>query len=149
MTRPLPRAILFALLALIVSAIISAIVLVILVGLPGSREAAAEFQQQAIARAVAVDMAVGAVVMLAAGWLAARPFAGRTAILTGLMTGLAFILADLAIVLLFGNAERLSMNVTGLSYLIKTAAATAGGYLAGRSGSRAGASPEPVSLDEK
>jgi hypothetical protein len=132
MTKPLPRAILFAILALIVSAIVSAIVLLILVGLPGSRDAAAEFQRQAIARAVGVDLIVGGIVCLIAGWLAARPFAERAAMLTGLMTGLAYVLADLAIVFLFGNADRLDLNATGLSYAVKVGAATAGGWFAGR-----------------
>jgi hypothetical protein len=132
MTKPLPRAILFAVLALIVSAVASAIVLVFLVGLPGSRDAAAEFQRQAIAQAVQVDLVVGGVVLLAAGWLAARPFAGRAAMLAGLMTGLAYVLADLAIVFLFGNADRLDLNATGLSYAVKVAAATIGGWIAGR-----------------
>lgn len=132
MTKPLPRATLFAVIALIVTAIVSAIVLVFLVGLPGSREAAAEFQRQAIAEAVKVDLIVGGIVLLAAGWFAARPFAGRAALLTGLMTGLAYVLADLAIVFMFGNADRLDLNATGLSYAVKIAAATLGGLIAGR-----------------
>lgn len=138
MTKPLPRAILFAVLALIVSAIASAIVLIMLVGLPGSREAAAEFQRQAIARAVQVDLVVGGVVCLIAGWLAARPFAGRAAVMTGLMTGLAYVLADLAIVFAFGNADRLDLGTTGLSYAIKIGAALLGGLLGSR---RTGATP--------
>lgn len=132
MTQPLPRAVLFAVIALIVSAIASATVLIILVGLPGSRDAAAEFQRQAIAQAVQVDLIVGGVVLLIAGWLAARPFAGRAALMTGLMTGLAYVLADLAIVFLFGNADRLDLNTAGLSYAVKIGAATLGGVIAGR-----------------
>jgi hypothetical protein len=132
MTKPLPRAILFAVIALIVSAIVSAVVLIAMVGLPGSRDAAAEFQRQAIAQAVQVDLFVGGIVALIAGWLAARPFAGREATVTGLMTGLAFVLADLAIVFLVGNSDRLDLNAMGLSYAVKVAAATLGGVLAGR-----------------
>lgn len=132
MTKPLARAILFALVALIVTAIVSAIVLLIMVGLPGSRDAAAEFQRQAIAKAVWVDLIVGGVVLFGAGWLAGRPFARRAALLAGLMTGLAYVLADLAIVFLFGNADRLDLNATGLSYAVKVAAAALGGWLAGR-----------------
>ena len=132
MTKPLNRAILFAILALIVSAILSAIVLLILVGVPGSRDAAAEFQREAMARAIGVDLIVGGLVALAAGWLAARPFGGREATMTGLMTGLALILADLAILLLFGNAERLNLATMAASYADKLAAATLGGFLAGR-----------------
>lgn len=132
MTKPLPRAILFAVLALVVSAIASAIVLLILVGFPGARDAAAEFQREAIERAVGVDLVVGGIVALAAGWLAARPFRGREAIVTGLMAGLLFILIDLAIVFLFGNADRLDLSATGLSYAVKVAASALGGLLAGR-----------------
>lgn len=132
MTKPLPRAIVFAIVALIVAAIASAVVLIMLVGVPGSREAAAEFQRQAIAQAVQVDLIVGGLVSLLAGWLAARPFAGRAAVLTGLMTGLAFVLIDLAIVFLVGNADRLDLNAMALSYAVKVAAATLGGLLAGR-----------------
>jgi hypothetical protein len=132
MTKPLTRAIVFAVLAIVVSAVASAVVLLALVGVPGSRDAAAEFQRQAIERAVQVDLIVGGVVLLLAGWLAARPFAGRAAVMAGLMTGLAYVLADLAIVFLFGNADRLDLNATGLSYAVKVGAATLGGLLAGR-----------------
>ena len=151
MTRPLARAIPFALLALIVSAILSAIVLLFLVGVPGSRDAAAEFQRQAISRAVGVDLIVGGLVALAAGWLAARPFRGREATVTGLLTGLLLILIDLAVVLLFGNSERLNLTTMAASYADKLAAATLGGFFAGRS-----AAPiveddvsAPVSLDKE
>ena len=48
------------------------------------------------------------------------------------MTGLAYVLADLAIVFMFGNADRLDLNATGLSYAVKIAAATLGGLIAGR-----------------
>lgn len=143
MTKPLTRAIVFAVIALIVSAILSAIVLLFLVGLPGSREAAAEFQRSAIARSVEVDLIVGGLVALAAGFLAARPFRGREATTTGLLTGLAFILVDLAVVFLIGNADRLDLAVMAASYADKLAAATLGGWLAGRAaGSR-------VSLDRE
>lgn len=133
MTRPLTRAIPFALLALIVSAIVSAIVLLILVGVPGSRDAAAEFQRQAIERSVSVDLVVGFLILGLAGWLAARPFVGREALVTGLLVGLVFILADLAIVFAFGNADRLDLSTTGLSYAVKVAAAVLGGFIASRS----------------
>ncbi|NNM77233.1 hypothetical protein HJG53_09990 [Sphingomonas sp. ID1715] len=146
MTRPLPRAILFAILALILSAVLSAIVLLILVGVPSSRDAAAEFQREAIARSVNVDLIVGGLVALAAGWLAARPFRGREALVTGALTGLVFILCDLAIVLLVGNAERLNFSIMGAAYADKLAAATLGGWLAGR---RAQAPPETMSLDRE
>lgn len=132
MTKPLPRAIVFAVLALVVTAIVSAVVLIAMVGLPGSRDAAAEFQRQAIAQAVWVDLIVGGIVLLIAGWLAASPFAYRAALLAGTMTGLAYVLADLAIVFLFGNADRLDLNATGVSYAVKVAAAALGGWLAGR-----------------
>ena len=145
MTRHLSRAILFAIAALIVSAILSAIVLMFIVGMPGSREAAAEFQRQAIAQAVQVDLIVGGLICLAAGWLAARPFRGREAVLTGLLVGLLFILLDLAVVFLFGNADRLDLNATGLSYAVKVAAATLGGWLASRRDEEA---PEDVASDE-
>ena len=150
MTKPLSRAIPFAILALIVSAILSAIVLLIMVGVPGSRDAAAEFQRQAISRAIGVDLIVGGLVALAAGWLAARPFRGREATMTGLMTGLVLILLDLAILLLFGNAERLNLATMAASYADKLAAATLGGFLAGRGGPLADDdAPERVSLDKE
>jgi hypothetical protein len=150
MTKPLSRAILFAILALIVSAIVSAIVLIMLVGVPGSRDAAAEFQRQAITQAVGVDLIVGGLVALAAGWLAARPFRGREATMTGLMTGLVLILLDLAIVLLFGNSERLNLATMAASYGDKLAAATLGGFLASRGGSAVAVEePERVSLDKE
>ncbi|HEV2569868.1 hypothetical protein [Sphingomonas sp.] len=150
MTKPLSRAILFAVLALIVSAILSAIVLLFLVGVPGSRDAAAEFQRQAISRAVGVDLIVGGLVALGAGWLAGRPFHGREATMTGLMTGLAFILLDLLIILLFGNADRLELATMAASYADKLAAATLGGFLAGRSPARADEDePAGVSLDKE
>jgi glucan phosphoethanolaminetransferase (alkaline phosphatase superfamily) len=150
MTKPLSRAIPFAILALIVSAIVSAIVLIFLVGVPGSRDAAAEFQRQAISRAVGVDLIVGGLVALVGGWLAARPFRGRRATMTGLMTGLVLILLDLAIVLLFGNSERLNLATMAASYADKLAAATLGGFLASRGRSLAdNDEPERVSLDKE
>jgi hypothetical protein len=150
MTKPLSRAIPFAILALIVSAILSAIVLLIMVGVPGSRDAAAEFQRQAISRAVGVDLIVGGLVALAAGWLAARPFRGREATMTGLMTGLVLILLDLAILLLFGNAERLNLATMAASYADKLAAATLGGFLASRGEPLADDDePEQVPLDQE
>jgi hypothetical protein len=147
MTRPLSRAIPFALLALILSALISAAVLLIMVGVPGSRDAAAEFQRQAITQAVTVDLVVGSLVLLLTGWLAARPLTGREAVAAGLMVGLVYILVDLAIVFLFGNADRLDLSVTGVSYVAKVAAGTLGGWIAGR-GSSSAEPDEPVSLDK-
>lgn len=151
MTKPMTRALAFAMLAVIVSAVLSAIVLVMLVGLPGSREAAAEFQRNAIARAVEVDLIVGGLVALAAGYLAGRPFRGRDALAAGLLTGLAFILIDLAIVFLVGNAERLDLASMAASYADKLAAATLGGWLAGRRREPAATSDAAsgVSLDKQ
>jgi hypothetical protein len=42
------------------------------------------------------------------------------------------VLADLALVFLVGNSDRLDLNAMGLSYAVKVAAATLGGVLAGR-----------------
>lgn len=153
MTKPFTRALVFAILALIVSAILSAIVLLILVGVPGSRDAAAEFQRNAIARAVEVDLIVGGLVALAAGFLAGRPFTGRAAIAAGVLTGLLFILADLVVVFLVGNAERLDLGSMAASYADKLAAATLGGWFASRSPARTfevdEEEPGEVSLDKQ
>lgn len=132
MTKPFTRALVFAALALIVSAILSAIVLLFLVGLPGTRDAAAEFQRNAIARAVEVDLIVGGIVALGAGFLAGRPFRGRDAVAAGALTGLLFILIDLAVVFIAGNAERLDYAMMAASYADKFAAATLGGWLASK-----------------
>jgi hypothetical protein len=142
MTKPFPRAILFGILALIVWAIASAVISLVLVGLPGARDAAAEFQRNAIQQATTVDLFVGPIVLLVFGWLAARPFTGKLAIGVSLLTALVLVLADLLLAIVFGNAERLDLNATALSYALKIAGGVAGGLLASRTGSE-------VSLDKE
>ncbi len=134
MTKPLPRAILFACLAMLLWTIITATISIALVGLPGSRDAAAEFQRAATVKAASVDLYVGPIVLLVCGWLAARKFTGRLAIGAGVLVGLAFILIDLLIAILFGNTDRFDLSASALSFLLKAGGATLGGLIASRRG---------------
>ena len=147
MTNPIVRAVLFAILSLILLAALSVVVFIFLIGMPAGPGGMAAFQAQAAQMAPTVDLVVGALVMLLCGWLAARPFAGRDALKTGALVGLAYILLDVGIVLLFGNVAQMSIGTTGLSYVVKVAAAVLGGLLAGRNG--APVDSAPVSLDKE
>ena len=132
MTRLLPRALLFAVLAIVVAALLSAIVLLVLVGMPRAGEGTAEFQRAAVARAVEVDLIVGGIVALSAGFLAGRGFSGRDSVLAGALTGLLFILIDLGVVLFARSADQIDWIAMAVSYADKLAAATLGGWLGSR-----------------
>lgn len=147
MTQPFVRAALFAVLSLILLAVLSVVVFLFAIGMPDGPGGLAAFQAQAAQMAPTVDLIVGALVMLLCGWLAARPFAGREALKTGALVGIVYILLDVAIVLLFGDVSQMSIGTTGLSYVVKVAAAVIGGWLAGRT--PAAAPPEAVPIERE
>ena len=147
MTQPFVRAALFAVLSLILLAVLSVVVFLFAIGMPNGPGGLAAFQAQAAQMAPTVDLIVGAIVLLLCGWLAARPFAGREALKTGALVGIVYILLDVAIVLLFGDVSQMSIGTTGLSYVVKVAAAVIGGWLAGRV--PAVAPPETVPIERE
>lgn len=132
MSRLPIRAALFALLALILIGVVSAAVLLAMVGLPDPKGGAAAFTASAARIATRVDLVVGAVVMLGFGWLSARPFAGRDAMLAaGAFAGF-YLLFDMAVVALMGRAGALNLGAVLLTYAVKAGAALIGGLLASR-----------------
>lgn len=122
----------FALLALVVIALLSALALLALVGLPDAGEGVGAFQQRAVALALPVDLVVGGLVMLGCGWLAGRPFAGRTAIIAGGATGILYLALDLLVIAVVGQAATLRLGAVLLGYSVKLGAALVGGALAAR-----------------
>jgi hypothetical protein len=146
MTQLLPRALAFAILSILLMLIGSVIALLVLLGTPMGPSGIAGFQHEAAARAGTVDLIVGPIVMLLAGWLAARPFAGRDALAAAGLTVFVYILIDLAIVFAFGDPAQIALATTGRSYAFKIAAALIGGWLAGRTSA---AAPETVTLDKE
>ena len=126
------RAGVFALLALVVIAIVSAIVLLMVVGLPDPKAGAASFTAEAAQVATKVDMGVGAVVMLALGWLTARPFFGRDAFLAAVLFAIFYMLFDMAVVAAIGRTSALDVNAVLTTYAVKAGAALVGGALAAR-----------------
>lgn len=156
MTQPFVRAAIFAILSLILLAALSVVVFLFAIGMPNGPGGMAAFQAQAAQMAPTVDLILGGLLMLLCGWLAARPFSGRDALKTGALVGIIYILIDVAIVLVFGNADQMSIGTTGVSYIVKLAAAMIGGLIAGRTVyapaepvADAGAPADPVSLDKE
>lgn len=126
------RAGVFALLALVLIGILSAIVLLIVVGMPDPKAGAASFTAQAAQVATEVDMGVGAAVMLAFGWLTARPFFGRDAFLAAVLFAIFYMLFDMAVVAVLGRTGALDVNAVLTTYAVKSGAALVGGALAAR-----------------
>jgi hypothetical protein len=141
MTTPLPRALIFAVLALIAWAILSTVVSLIAVGLPQPGESVPAFQERVQGPAGQIDLIVGAVVMLTFGWLAARPFSGQTTIRTALLLAVFYIVIEFAATYLLTGARSIDVVQSALAYGVKAAAALVGGWLASRR-SGAGASLE-------
>lgn len=139
MTQPFLRAAAFAVLSLILLAVLSTLLFFVLIGLPKGADAMASFQVQAALLAPRVDLVLGGLILLVCGWLAARPFGGRDAILTAATMALVYIALDVLIVLTFGDVRQMRLETTGLSYAVKTAGALIGGWLASRTSPRAGA----------
>jgi len=137
MGKLLPRAILFALLALLLIAGLAVVVLIAVIGLPDPRTGMGGFQQQAVAVAPTVDLAVGFLVMLLLGWLVGRPFVGRQAASAAGLMALLYILLDLAAIALLGNLGTQAFDKVALAYAVKIAGALIGGAIAGRSGAAA------------
>lgn len=122
----------FALVGLVAIATISALALLALVGVPDAADRVAAFQQQAAALALPVDLVVGGLVMLGCGWLAARPFAGRTAFVAAAATGILYLALDLIVIAIVGQAGRLDLSSVLFAYAVKLGAALIGGALAAR-----------------
>lgn len=133
MTNPIVRAVAFAVLAMILLAVLSVILFLVVLGAPGGPNALATFQAEAARMAPKVDLILGGLIMLACGWLAARPFTGAAALRTALFMAIAYIAIDALIVVLFGGTSAMSIDTTGLSYAVKTVAALIGGFVASRS----------------
>jgi hypothetical protein len=91
MTRFLPRAIAFALLALIAWALFSMIAAAVVVGLPVRGEELSGYQARLAGPAATIDLIVGVLVMLLFGWLAARPFLGRDALKAASLLAVSYI----------------------------------------------------------
>lgn len=132
MTKPLPRAILFAVLALLAWAGISMIASIIIVGLPAQGESISAYQARLATPGLAVDLAVGAIVMLVFGWLAARPFRGRDAILAALLFAAVYVLVEYGFAWLFSDPSQIDLLASVRAYAVKIAAALLGGWWAGR-----------------
>jgi hypothetical protein len=139
MSRLPIRAALFALLALVLTGVLSAIALLIVVGVPDPKAgaAASDFVAQAAPMARTVDMIVGAVVMLLLGWLAARPFAGRDALLAGALVAIFYLVLDFAVIAFSGGLPTIDYGAVLTSHAVKIAAALLGGAIASRSGAPA------------
>jgi cytochrome b561 len=133
MTHPALRAFVFALFALCTWAIVGAIASVAVVGLPQSAEAIPAWQQRIASEAVTVSLVVAVFVLLLFGWLAARRYAGRDAVLTGFLLGLFYVVIEIAIEYVLAGTDRLNVAGSAVVFGIKLAAATAGGLLASRS----------------
>lgn len=132
MSRLPVRAAVFALVALIAIALLSAVALVAVVGLPDPKAGANAFAAAAAPIAAKVDMAIGAVVMLALGFLTARPFAGRDALLAGSLLAAFYILFDIGVIVALGRTGALDLAAVLTTYAVKAAAAVIGGFLASR-----------------
>jgi hypothetical protein len=146
MTQPFIRAAAFAVLSLIMLAVLSTLLFLVLIGIPKGADAMASFQAQAAQMAPTVDLVLGGLILLVCGWLAARPFGGRDAIMTAATMALLYIVLDVLIVLTVGDVRQMSIDTTGLSYAVKFAGALIGGLLASRSPARAA---HEVSLDKE
>jgi hypothetical protein len=146
MNQSFPRAAAFAVLSMILLAALSAVAFFFLLGVPKGPGAAVEFQAEAARMAPTIDLVLGGLVLLVCAWLAARPFAGRDAIKTGLIVGVIYLIFDLIIIIVFGDVRQIALGTTGVSYAVKLGAALLGGALAARTPSR---SPESATLDEQ
>lgn len=132
MSRLPVRAGVFALVALVLIGVVSAIILLVAVGLPDPQGGTAAFTAAAARIATRVDLIVGAIVMLGLGWVVARPFAGRDAMLAaGLFAGF-YLLFDIGVVAAMGRAGAMNLNAVLLTYAVKAGAALLGGALAAR-----------------
>ncbi|MFD1610691.1 hypothetical protein ACFSCW_02625 [Sphingomonas tabacisoli] len=136
MTQPFIRAAAFAVLSLILLAVLSVLVFLVMIGVPKGADAMASFQAQAAQMAPTVDLVLGGLILLVCGWLAARPFAGRDAIITAGTMAVLYIVLDVLIVLTVGDVRQMSFATTGLSYAVKVAGALIGGWLASRTPAR-------------
>jgi hypothetical protein len=142
MTQLPPRALVAILLALLGVSIMSLVVIVALVGFPSDPAKLATFQMRAAPFTPQVDLIIGGLVLLACGWWAGRPFARPLALRAGLAVGLGYIAVEVAIAVLRSGLIAIDWQPTLISFAVKTVAALAGGWLAGRP-----AAPDPVPLD--
>jgi hypothetical protein len=131
MSRLPIRAAVFALLALVAIGLISAVALLIIVGLPDPGTGTAGFTTAAAGVAQRVDLVVGAIVMLFLGWLTARPFVGRQALIAAAVFAALYLVIDMVVVALIGRSGPFNA-ATLLPYGTKLVAALLGGLLASR-----------------
>jgi hypothetical protein len=145
MTRFLPRAIAFALLALIAWALLSMIASAVVVGLPVRGEELSAYQARLAGHAATIDLIVGVLVMLLFGWLTARPFSGRDSLAAASLFAITYIALEFGFAYLFSGGNGLDVQASLRTYAFKIVAALIGGWLAGRVRLDA---EEPVSPDQ-
>jgi hypothetical protein len=132
MTHPALRAIVFALFALAAWAIVSTAASLVIGGLPQQGESMAAYQARVAGPAATVDLVVGALALLLFGWLAARRYAGRDAILTALLLGIFYIAIEFGAAYLFAGERAFDVQASLIAYGTKLAGALLGGFVASR-----------------
>jgi hypothetical protein len=144
MTHPALRAFVFALFALAAWAVVSTLASLAVGGLPQPGESMAAYQVRVAGPAATVDLIVGALVLFLFGWLGARRYTGRDAVITALLLGLFYVAIEFGAAYLFAGDHRFDPIASLTAYGVKLAAALLGGLLA----SRARQPDEAVAQDE-
>jgi hypothetical protein len=144
MTHPALRAFVFALFALAAWAIVSTIASLVIGGLPQPGESMSQYQARVAGPAATVDLVVGALVLLLFGWLAARRYSGRDAIVTALLLGIFYVAIEFGVAYLFAGDRTFDLQASVTAYGVKLVAALIGGVLASRSSAPA----EDLAQDE-
>ena len=132
MSRIIFRSVGFGLLAALATGIAGAVFGIVSVGLPSSQSALPEFQRQAEMAALGAQIPINAIGLFLFGWLAARPFRGRDALIVAVLVAVVQIALEVGAAGVMGRLGGFAGAGLATNYGTRLVAALLGGLLASR-----------------